>query len=210
LLPETHLRDYLYLWNDPATQCVVASGLEFKRLFSHFDQSRAILLIDHQAANGRHDSHSGFDFLDHKDVCDLAAEDIYSWGSFSWADYRTSELPPFSFPELQPEEVAELLYFAHAGRPLRKVLLPSLGNQFLAYAHDDGWLLKLYYTEWLHIEVLLRSVFAEKLDFLNLSEIKSGNRAFWIQGGSISREEITFDIDSIINRRTQTSEATAE
>lgn len=201
------MRDYLYIWNDPKKQCIVASGIEFKKLSSHFDRSRALILIDHKSVNGRQDSNSGFDFFDQTDVCNLVEEDIYSWGNFSWADYDTSELPPFSPPSLLPEEVAELLYFAHSGKPLRKVFIPSLRNQFLAHAHDDGWLLKLYYSDWSDVEVLLRKVFPEKPVCSRLSELRSGNCAFWVQGGTISIEEITLDIDSIINRRSQSSVA---
>jgi hypothetical protein len=66
----------------------------------------------------------------------LAAENIYSWGNFVWADYAGAK-----FPSINNEEVAELLFFSHKAKPLHRIALPNLSNRFLSYVHDDGWYL---------------------------------------------------------------------
>ena len=123
------------------------------------------------------------------------AENIYSWGNFAWADYAAPLVPPMT-----DDELAELLFFAHRGRPLHRIALPSLRNNFLGYAHDDGWFLQLYYTNWQHVERFVNSAIPPTLGSLNASELKMGNHAFWLRDGETRQEKRTHDIDSILNR----------
>ena len=196
------MRDYIYIWNEPKAQFIVVSGLEFKSLSKSFQES-SLLLLKHMSSHAIHDSPSGFCFVAHADLGEVGNEDIYSWGDFVWTDYQSPETRPYPPPALPAEEIAELLYFAHTSTPLRNISIPSLNNRFLAYAHDDGWFLKLYYTAWSHIQELLDRSSLFRIGAIDMMDLKAGNCAFWIRGGIISREEITLDVDSVLNRHDQ-------
>jgi hypothetical protein len=190
------MRDYLYVWHDPEQRFLVASGIEFKDFLPCLKSQGGIVLIDHQSEIGAYDPNSSFDFVQASDLSELAAEDIYSWGNFVWADYATP-----TFPSIGDEEIAELLFLAHKAKPLREVLIPSLGNQFLGYEHDDGWYLQLYYTHWNDVERLLAGVVPAMLGNLDVLELKLGTHGFWLRGGETHLEVKSHDVDSVLNRR---------
>lgn len=189
------MRDYLYVWHDPEQQFLVASGIEFKDFLPSLTPQGGVVLIDHQSDAAAYDTNSSFNFVQASNLALLAAEDIYSWGNFVWADYASSELPP-----IPDDEVSELLFFAHKAKPLHKIALPSLGNNFLSYVHDDGWYLRLYYTNWDHAQRLIAGA-ASNLGALDVSELKQGTHGFWIRGGKVVTEEKTDDVDRVLNRR---------
>jgi hypothetical protein len=68
-------------------------------------------------------------------------------------DYNTE-----TFPNIPKNEIAELLYFGHQGEPFGDIRIPSLKNKYLYYAHDDGWILRLYYKKWDDIVKLIDSI----------------------------------------------------
>jgi len=89
----------------------------------------------------------------------------------------------------------------HALEPLRDVAISNLGNRFLAFSHDDGWRLILWYREWRDIEELLRTAISgASLETIKL-RLRDGTCGFWLEGGSIEEEQMTLDIDSVLNRR---------
>jgi hypothetical protein len=190
------MRDYLYVWNEPKEQFLVASGLEFKDFLPVLSAHGGVALIDHSSEVAATDRVSGFDFVPASGIANLAAEDIYSWGNFVWADYTT-----LIFPEIRDEEIAELLFFAHKARPLRRPAIHGLENRFLAYAHDDGWYLKLYYSDWKFVQQLLVAAIPTSVGTLDVSELERGSSAFWLQDGKVFEEESTHDVDAVLNRR---------
>lgn len=153
------------------------------------------MLVDHHSDTATYDADTSLDFVQASSLTDLAAEDIYSWGNFVWADYASPAVPSIS-----NEEIAELFYFARRAKPLHRIALPSLNNQFLGYEHDDGWYLQLYYTDWERIETLLGKAIPKSMGQLDLSELRQGTHGFWLQGGMIHLEEKTHDVDKILNR----------
>lgn len=190
------MRDYLYVWHDPEQRFLVASGIEFTDFLPCLKSQGGIVLVDHQSETSTHDPNTSLDFVQASDLSELAAEDIYSWGNFVWADYATP-----TFPSISDEEIAELLFLAHKAKPLRDVSIPSLGNQFLGYEHDDGWYLQLYYAHWNHIERLLATAIPATVGKLDVLELARGSHGFWLQAGETHREEKTHDVDKILNRR---------
>lgn len=190
----SRMRNYLYLWNDPGRRALVASGLEFADLIPTLAANGGVVMIRHRSEQF-HSEPGGFAFVGPDDLAALAAEHIYSWGDFVWVDVGTPEPP-----EISDDAAAKLLFFAHTGRPLRAVDVPGLHNRFLAHTADDGWYLRLHYTDWGDIASLLAS-FAPDLNATQLSELERGVRAFWISDGQVSQEEMTHDVDSVMNRR---------
>lgn len=190
------MRNYLYIWHDPKNQLIVASGIEFKDFMPIFCGHGGLVLIEHKSEVAGHDSESGFDFVTNAGFSQLMNEDIYSWGNFVWIDYKVS-----IFPKLSDVEVSEILYFAHEGKPLNSVTIQGLENQFMAYIHDDGWYLKIYYSNWVEFEILINTMIPSSIGKLNTSELKKGHHGYWLQDGQIIIEEKTHAIDQILNRR---------
>ena len=189
------MRDYLYIWHDPVKRCVVASGIEFKDFLPFLSGKGGVVLLEHQSDEAELDVQSGFDYFSNQTISKLINEDIYSWGNFAWADYTAESLP--AIPD---QEIAELLYFAHRTKPLTSPAFPSLNNNFLAFAHDDGWYLRLYYNNWRYIEDFLHSI-PHTLGSISSTELESGVHGYWLQAGVTSVEVKTDDVDSILNRR---------
>ena len=190
------MRDYLYIWNDPEEHFIVASGIEFSDLMDHMGSNGGLVLLEHGldwfTKYLEQDSNSELIYVPQTQIHELAKEDIYSWGNFSWADYACE-----SIAGLSDQEIAELLFFARMKRPLDRIALPALGNKFLCYIHDDGWYMKLYYSSWDDVAMLMGALHPE----LDLTELHTGKSAYWVSGSSIDIEEKTFDIDSILERR---------
>lgn len=190
------MRDYLYIWNDPHTQCVLASGIEFRAIADSVGTDGGIVTPFYDACwlnHGEIDEHSHLSYIPRPYVVsELAAEDLYDLGDFCWVDYVGT-----TFPRVPDDELAELLFFAHLGRPLSRIRMPSLQNRFLGHVHDDGWRLKLYYASWSDVEALLTPRYRE----LDLDDLRAGTRAYWLEGGIVEIEELTQDVDLVINRR---------
>lgn len=190
------MRDYLYIWNDPEEHFIVASGIEFSDLVGQVGSEGGLVLLEHRVDWDfdyvKQDWEMNFSTVPLSGIGELAKEHINLWGNFSWADYAGE-----SIAELSDQEIAELLFFAHMKRPLDRIALPALGNKFLCCIHDDGWHMKLYYSTWDDVAVLLGALHPE----LNLTELHTGKSAYWVSGSSIDIEEKTFDIDSILERR---------
>jgi hypothetical protein len=190
------MRDYIYIWNDPTKQCIVASGIEFRDISERVGLDGGVILLCHYAgwtpSYANHDEQSRFDYVPCSNITKLAEENVGMWGDFIWADYVGSVMPA-----IPGQEIAELMYFAHIGEPLGRIALPTLGNRLLCYIHDDGWYLRLFYSSWSDIEALIGPLCPQ----VNPKDLQSGSTAHWISGTSVEPEEKTLHIDTILNRR---------
>jgi len=169
-----NMRDYLYVWNDFENKHVIASGIECADIVATLPGESALILLDHRYKNHSYDPDSGFEYVRHADLPRMLAEDIYSWGNFTWVDF-VGDTPS----GLSRQEVAELLFFGHTANPFGKVRFESLQNRFLTYIHDDGWYLDLYYNRWKHVAELL-SIVLPTLDIETdiIESIGSGDEAY--------------------------------
>jgi hypothetical protein len=190
------VRDYLYVWHDPKEQFVVASGLCVRDFVPLLDDKKCLILLDHKSVVASYDSSSRFSYVTKEDLSEFLNEDIYSWGDFAWADCVHGNIP-----HIPDKEIAELLFFAHHAKPLGNISLSSIRNGFLAYAHDDGWYLKVYYQEWKNISGLMLGNIPEAVGILDIDDLRKGRTAFWLKGGAVKAAEKTHDIDHILNGR---------
>lgn len=189
------MRNYLYIWHNPKQQFLLASGIEFKDFLPYLSGRGGAVLLSHQSDFAQSDSLTGLNYSAAPDLTAVASENIHSWGNFVWADYDTLQ-----FPSISDDEVAELLFFAHKARPLRKIAIEGLQNTLIAYAHDDGWYLRLYYSSWSHIEELLATMVPASLGKLSVSALLEGKSAFWLSGGNVVTEAQTEDVDAVLAR----------
>ncbi|APA68491.1 hypothetical protein [Janthinobacterium sp. 1_2014MBL_MicDiv] len=190
------MRNYLYIWHDPDQQMLVASGIEFGDFLPTLGEAGGVLLLKGDAAAAQYDAPSGLQHVSQMQLAALAREDMASWGSHAWADYQDAALPP-----LGDMDVAEAVFFAHRGRALRRPRIPGLGNRFLAYAHDDGWYLKLFYSAWDDVAQLLAGIVPAALGTLDMQGLQQGDAGYWLRQGVVQAEVRTHDIDSVLNRR---------
>jgi hypothetical protein len=194
------VRDYLYLWHDPKKRCVVTSGIELKDIAARIGPESGLLLLTHKYEDALYDS-SGFEFVPPSHLAQLQEADVDSWGDVRWVDYAHPCYTHPDIPRITKKELAELLYFNHTGKPYKGVAMPSLKNRFLAAGHDDGWRLQIYYHQWSDIVWLLGSFPWFAAPDIRARTLNGKAGAFWINASGIEVEEATFDIDSIMNRR---------
>ena len=182
------MRHYLYIWHDPAERMLIASGIEFKDVIPALAEADGIVLRRGSAGTTR--KPAAFQTLARLQLSVLAQEDMHAWGSHAWADWQGK--PP-AFPDAG---VAAMLDHRGALTPL-----PALRSRFLAFAHDDGWYLKLLYREWEDVAAMLASVIPPALGTLDLAALQQGDDGYWLQDGTVQAELKTHAIDSVLNRR---------
>lgn len=182
------MRHYLYIWHDPAERMLVASGIAFKDVIPALLDADGIVLRKGSAGTAR--KPAAWQTLAQQQLPALALEDLHAWGSHAWADWQGA---PAACPDA---EVAAMLDHRGDLRPL-----PALRGRFLAFAHDDGWYLKLFYAAWDDAAALLAGVIPATLGALDMHALKQGGDGYWLQDGKVHAELKTHDIDSVLNRR---------
>jgi len=190
------MRDYLYFWHEPKDHFIVASGIHFKDLAPSLSKAGGVLLLSHEFWEAPHDPNSGFDYVTASALEPLCLENIYSWGDFRWIDYADPHHPS----QMTKQEVAEVLYFRHRSEPFSNIEIPSLKNRFLAYGHDDGWYLKIYYSAWSDMRDLLAQLKWNWSTDARSRILAGGQCAVWIDARGMTDEAATHDIDSVMNR----------
>ncbi|PHV33007.1 hypothetical protein CSQ94_12000 [Janthinobacterium sp. BJB312] len=182
------MRHYLYIWHDPAEHMLVASGIEFKDCIAALGKADGIVL--RRGSAGTIKKPAAWQTLMRQQLSALAHEDIHAWGSHAWADWQGAP------PAFDDAHVAAMLGHHGALAPL-----PALRSRFLAFAHDDGWYLKLFYREWDDAAALLAGAIAPRLGTLDMAALQQGADGYWLQDGVLQVELKTNDIDSVLNRR---------
>jgi hypothetical protein len=191
------VRDYLYLWHDPQTKRLVVSGIEFRDFVSELQVTGGIILLRHQFGEALYDRASHFDFVPADGLTRLAADDIYAYGDFCWADFDRST----SMAKLSDAAIAELAFFAQMVRPLAGTEIPGLGNHFLCWAHDDGWFARIFYSRWNAVGLILRqllpAILGQTRAMKTLDLVRRGKEAVWCHKGTVTQCEPTEDIDAL-------------
>ena len=167
---------------------LVASGIEFKDCIAALGEADGIVLRKGSAGTAR--KPASYQSLARQQLPALAHEDLYAYGSHAWADWQGA--PPASLNA----DVAAMLDHRGALTPL-----PALRGRILAFAHDDGWYLKLLYREWDDVAAMLASIILPVLGKLDMDALKHGGDGYWLQDGTVQVELKTHDIDSVLNRR---------
>ena len=99
------------------------------------------ILVTRGYLTGNYNRYWGLIAINNKEaISELLKEDIYNLGDFHWLDYNSED----NLINCTPEEQAEVLYFSHFWRPLKKPFFNRIDNNFAYFSHDDGWLCMLY------------------------------------------------------------------
>ncbi|MGK5040791.1 hypothetical protein ACQ4WQ_10645 [Janthinobacterium sp. GB1R12] len=182
------MRHYLYIWHDPAARMLVASGIEFNDVIPALLDADGIVL--RRGSAGTAGKPAAWQALARQQLPALAREDLHACGSHAWADYHGAPPAPGD------ADVAAILGHRGALGPPA-----ALRSRFLAFAHDDGWYLKLLYAAWNDVAQLLASAIPPALGALDVDALQRGSDAYWLQDGAVQAELKTHDIDSVLNRR---------
>ncbi|NHQ92317.1 hypothetical protein [Janthinobacterium lividum] len=182
------MRHYLYIWHDPAERMLVASGIEFKDCIGALGEAGGIVLRKGSAGTAR--KPAPWQTLAWQHLPALAQENLYDCGSHAWADWRGAPPTPGD------ADVGAMLDHRGALAPL-----PALQGSFLAFAHDDGWYLKLFYAEWDDTAALLAGAIPPALGVLDMVALEQGDDGYWLRDGVVQAELKTHDIDCVLNRR---------
>ena len=191
------MRPYIYLWHERVAKRLVVSGIEFRDVLPEIRDAGGLVLLRHQFSAASFDPISRFDFLPSDELTDLADDDIYGYGDFSWADYA----PDVVLARLSDQAIAELTFFGHSGRLFGDTEIPGLTNRMLYWAHDDGWYGQIFYSRWEAVDSmlcrLLPGVLGEEQAIRTLDQVRRGENAFWCSGGNAIECEKTEDIDAL-------------
>ncbi|MEG2029203.1 MAG: hypothetical protein RR376_00995 [Janthinobacterium sp.] len=182
------MRHYLYIWHDPAARMIVASGMELKDMLPALMAADGLVLRKGRA--GTAGKPARYQALARQQLPALAREDLYACGSHAWADWQGAP------PAVRDADVATMLDHRGALGPPA-----ALRSRFLAFAHDDGWYLKLLYTAWGDVAALLAGAIPPALGALDLDALERAGDGYWLQDGAVQVELKTHDIDSVLNRR---------
>ena len=185
------MRHYLYIWHDPAERMLVASGIEFKDFIPALGKAGGIVLRKGSAGTAR--KPAAWQALAQQQLPALAHADLHACGSHAWADWQ--DTAPASL------DVAVTAALAHRAAASQRTGLAALQNRYLAFAHDDGWYLKLFYAAWDDVAAWLAGAIPPALGALDMNALEQGDDGYWLQNGTLGVELKTHAIDSVLNRR---------
>jgi hypothetical protein len=133
-----------YFHINPNEHYIISHGVPFSRFYACYkDVISNMLLIRHGYEKALFHRRSCFNYVTTEGIGGLLNNNIARYGDFCWVDYqgvRTLEL-------LSGQEIAELLYFGHMGKPLESPFLSCLDNKFAYWGHNDGLYSKIFYRE---------------------------------------------------------------
>ena len=133
-------REYLYINACHSKRFIRYTGLEFWEFMRSVPSGVDRLLLLEPTVYTGDRSKTGFVAMENERFEQLLHEDVHAYGNFTWVDYDKRE----HVEQLQPVEIAELLYLMHMGQPLNSPFIDRIKNRFVYLAHDDGWYGKLY------------------------------------------------------------------
>jgi hypothetical protein len=186
------MRDYLYFHHDPKRNCLTASGIEFKDVVKYlasvpkqFPNRTGYVIVKHQSNNIKNyvsKKISNYNAVQLGSIGKLLKEDIYSFGDFEWLDFDV-ENPPC------PSILKTCVKNKEAYR------------KFYCIAHDDGFIMKLYYTDggFYNVQQLIKSVCPYFLD-IHSEQLQQGIFAFYCKDEVVTSEIRTDDINKILER----------
>lgn len=157
----------IYVYIDTVTNYVISKGLSVSPFYQSLPKVPTnLLLLDKDATQGEYENHTGFRVVKGTNAVQQFFEtQIACQGQkLEWIDFKEIEL----LKQLSPQEIAELLYIAHAHKPLRSPFYYKLQNDFIYLTHLDGRLNKTYYRQLpIFYESLNRQLTTDFLSALN-------------------------------------------
>ena len=198
------MRDYLYIWLDKSSNCLITSGIEFSDFLNFFNSNTGLILLRHNYT-GNVQLKQSLELVVPSELYNFAKDDIYSYGDFYWAEY-SKDIHDCTTKDFSQDALEALLHFKNTGKPLSSTSLSTIGNHFIVSAHDDGWRTLIYFTDWPFTEQFLRLNISKFLDQSQTRDtidlIKTSSNGIWITKGHFERTTMTMDIDYLMQQMT--------
>jgi hypothetical protein len=135
------LRDVFYINAFPDTNEVIYYGMQLCEFIKYapVELNQLLLLAAEYYGTGFR-SKSKFEIVEKDEMSEFLSEDIYGYGDFCWVDFNHRG----NVENLEPLEIAELLYLGHMFKPIKSPFFDKIQNRYAYLAHDDGWFCRLY------------------------------------------------------------------
>lgn len=152
--------NYIYVLVDSVSNHVLSRGIQF----NHFQKAmnrkpQNLLLLSGPKNLGIFDEYTRFNVIrGEAKVTDFLTEQTnLNYPNVKWIDFNSPEL----YHQLTPDEIAELLYLAHANRHLRSPFFYKLQNNYVCLPLENKQL-KVYYRHINEFYFQLSNIIREK------------------------------------------------
>ncbi|UOY92782.1 oxalate:formate antiporter [Ectobacillus sp. JY-23] len=150
----------IYINGDRRNQCFLTSGISFHEFANNIPSPlRNVLLLKHDFEWTDYNYHTLFEYVEEENIQRLISADVKQFREFCWIDFDDVN----DLEEMEPIEIAELLYLAHKKEPMGKPFFALLKNKYVYLSPDDGWLNKVYFRRLQDFAGLLSKVIPYKL-----------------------------------------------
>jgi hypothetical protein len=188
------LRDVFYINGFPENNEIVYYGMEFKEFYKYSPvKLNNILLLRSEYFGGRYSSRCNMTLVGEDDIEELQNEDIYSYGDFCWVDYADDS----NIEQLQPQEIAELLYLGHMFTPLKSPFFDSIKNRYAYLAHDDGWFCRLYCQQYSDFSEIISNKVIDSVSS-SRQKIYPMNEELKCELHSLTNDGLLIDLNNIL------------
>lgn len=156
------VKEIIYIYGDKHNHCFITSGINIKEFVQGLPfPLQNILLLKHDVQWADYNLNSSFFYVE-KDYVPQLIQSEKDHDELCWIDFE--ELADLD--ELEPKEIAELLYLSHKKEPLNKPFIPRLNNSFAYLSISDGMYQKVYYKRMNDFIFMICNVITFKMNHL--------------------------------------------
>jgi hypothetical protein len=167
------IKEIIYIYGDNHNHCFITSGINYKEFVQGLPfPLQNILLLKHDIQWSEFNLNSSFYYVEREYINQFILEHS-EHDDLCWIDFE--ELADLD--ELEPKEIAELLYLAHKKEPLQKPFIPRLNNSFAYMNISDGMYQKVYYKRTNDFIFMLCNVISYKITQLQRRSLNIFNRS---------------------------------
>ena len=107
----------IYINGNRRGHCFITSGITFKEFVSNIPSPlHQVLLLKHNFEWTDFHYHTLFEYVEEENIHKLIQAEIDEFDEFCWVDFDDAS----DLDELEPKEIAELLYLAHKKNHLQE------------------------------------------------------------------------------------------
>jgi len=132
---------FSYIKIDRQNGFVFASGISFNEFYNGIElKPPNLLLLEGYTLESILNKNLFLEHISSEKIEEFSKSNVYDLGNFCCMDFPE----PIALSNVSNDELAEMLYFAHKGEPLKSFHINGLQNRFAYISHDDNWWAKVY------------------------------------------------------------------
>ncbi|MGM9987454.1 MAG: oxalate:formate antiporter [Bacillaceae bacterium] len=153
------LQSKIHIYGNRRNQVYTFYGITFSEFTNSLNVGiENLLLLKHNFKDYETNYYTGFDYIEGMQLKRLKNDDVHRSAKFCWIDFQ--ELS--SLEELQPREIADLLYFAHKKEPIHRPFFSHLNNNF-AYVSENE-ISKIYFKRMNYLIISLSKMIYNRIN----------------------------------------------